>query len=216
MNKNITLFSAAALLLGTTANAGVLFAPAVSGLNNSSGVAPSAPMKTIALIDVDGDGLAGFDLANWDGSSFLPDADDAIVTDEFGSKGQWNENTGDGDGFEALVPDSVKNALLDAAGDPYDFTVVTNANNTPSVIGGGDAVYLFWFPELDTAATSPGAGQEFGVLLMGTLPDGFGSLTPNLVSPNSNFFASNTTVPEPTSLALLGLGGLLVARRRRG
>jgi len=35
-------------------------------------------------------------------------------------------------------------------------------------------------------------------------------------APSFNFTGDGTLVPEPTSLALLGLGGLLVARRRRG
>ncbi|MFN3167394.1 MAG: PEP-CTERM sorting domain-containing protein [Phycisphaeraceae bacterium] len=48
--------------------------------------------------------------------------------------------------------------------------------------------------------------------------DGSGNFTGTLGGVDFNQFAGDQhfTVPEPTSLALLGLGGLLVARRRRG
>lgn len=48
--------------------------------------------------------------------------------------------------------------------------------------------------------------------------DGTGNFTGTLGGVDFNQFAGDQyfTVPEPTSLALVGLGGLLVARRRRG
>jgi hypothetical protein len=284
MNTKTPIIAAAALYLGTSASATVLFGPAVSGLNNADGSAPAGPSKTMAIIDVDGDGIAGFDFGSWDGSSFLPDASDVVVNGINGL-GSWNEATGDGDGFEALAPGSAANGVLDVSGSPYEISV--SGTNTPSTVGGGDRVYLFFFPDLSPSATSPGTGQAFGVIDLGALPaGGFGNLSPNLLSPDSDYRATFTTggftpgdtdgdgdiddadlgisfanytgplapgvgtktpaqgdndgdgdvddadlgisfagytgplasaaVPEPTSLALLGLGGLLAMRRRRG
>ena len=284
MKHKTPLICAAMLMASTSASATVLFGPAVSGLNKADGSSASTASKTVAIIDVDGDGLAGFNLASWNGSSFLPDASDQIV---FGinATGTWNEATGDGDGFEALVPSPQKFSLLDASGTPYEINAVSNASNTPAVVGGGDHVYLFFFPDLAPGASSPGANRAFGVIDLGALPDGFGALVPNLVSASSDYRATFTTlagslpgdtngdgdvddsdlgtsfanytgpigaaggktaaegdtngdgdvddsdlgtsfanytgpispvsVPEPTSLALLGLGGLCMLRRRR-
>jgi len=284
MNTKTPIIAAAALCLGTSASATVLIGPAVSGLNNANGTSPAGPSKTMAIIDVDGDGFVGFDFASWDGSSFLPDANDVIVNGINGL-GAWNEATGDGDGFEALAPGSAANGVLDVSGTPYEINVSTG--NTTSTVGAGDRVYLFFFPGLSPAASSPGNGQAFGVIDLGTLPgNNFGTLSPNLLGPGSDYRASFTigsylagdtdgdgdvddadlgvafanytgplgtgvgtktpaqgdtdgdgdvddadlgnafaaytgpiataAVPEPTSLALLGLGGLLAMRRRRG
>ncbi|MEO0476541.1 MAG: LamG domain-containing protein, partial [Planctomycetota bacterium] len=51
---------------------------------------------------------------------------------------------------------------------------------------------------------------------VGGLMDEFGVWSRALSSQEIADLASGTVVPEPSSLALLGLGGLLIARRRRG
>lgn len=215
MKKTALIVALGALSAGTAANAALVSAQ-VFGLYNADGSAPTTA-KTMAVIDVDGDGLAGFDLANWDGSSFLPDADDAIVTDDV--IGIWSEATGDGDGFETLVPANLAGATLDTTATPgvYSFASADAAGNNAGTIGEGDEVFLFWFPELEIGAGAPGAGQAFGVISLGLLPGPSGSLAAPDLGQANDFRASNTTViPEPTSLALLSLGGLAVLRRRRG
>lgn len=213
MFKQSAITAAATLLIGSSANA-ALFGVAMSGLYDANGNIPTASMPTVLIIDVDNDGLG---LDSWDGSSFLPDSDDLIVFDQNGVKGVWSEATGDNPvGFEALVPSPDKFGVLETPS-LYDLDVATIADNTPNVAGGGDDVWLLWFPGLAVDATAPGVGQAFGAVKLGVVPDGFGTLSPNLLSQaqTNPLTAEFTTIPEPTSLALLGLGGLLVARRRR-
>lgn len=214
MNKT-TLFTVGALLAGTSANAAVLVGGTIDSLGDAAGNPLTTASKTMAIVDVDGDGLAGFDLANWDGSSFLPDADDWIVTDTVGANGAWFEAAND-DPAGTSTEDPLFGAqpgILEVSTTKYQFDLVANTDTT---VGAGDNVYLFWFPDLDINAVSPGANQAFGVVLLGPL-DAIGGV---------NFFDAygggpirqaeySTLVPEPSSLALLGLGGLAMLRRRR-
>lgn len=215
MNKTLTLIAAGALV-GTSAHAAGISVLAFN-LNDAGNNTLASSSKTMVVIDVDGDGFGDFN--NWDGSTFLPDPDDWIVVSDGTTRpaGAWNEATGDGDGFEALPQvDPVKFSVVDsAAGGLYSFASSDAAGNNDTTVGEGDAVGLFYFPGLDIGASAPGQGQAFGFLNMGTLPGPTGSLTfqtPQSLETQATF----TTIPEPTSLALLGLGGLLVARRRRG
>lgn len=216
MNKK-TLFTVGALLLaaGTSANAVVLVGGTIDSLGDAAGNPLTTASKTMAIIDVDGDGLAGFDLANWDGTSFLPDADDQIVTDTVGDNGQWFQAAND-DPAGTSTEDPAFGAqpgILEVPTSLYQFDLVANTDTT---VGAGDVVYLFWFPDLDINAASPGPNQAFGVVELGAL-DPIGGV---------NFFDAygggpirtaefTTLIPEPSSLALLGLGGLAMMRRRR-
>jgi len=215
--KKSALFTVGALLAaGTSANAAVLVGGTIDSLGTAAGTPLTTVSKTMAIIDVDGDGLAGFDLANWDGSSFLPDADDQLVADTVGVNGVWNEAANDDPAGTSNEDPSfgAQQGILDVATGKYQFDLVAN---TDSTVGAGDEVFLFWFPDLPLGAAAPGAGQAFGVVSLGTL-DAIGGV---------NFFDAyaggpirqaqySTLVPEPTSLALLGLGSLAMLRRRRG
>ena len=208
MKATTALFATSAILVGTSASSAVLVGGTINGLNTADGSPSPAGSKTIAIIDVDGDGVSGFDLGNWDGSSFLPDSDDVIVTDGLSGNGAWNEATGDDVGTN----EDFGTNILVVPTSRYQFDLVDP--NSPTVVGAGDAVYLFHFPGLDINASEPGAGQDFGVTLLGEL-DAVGGVNFFLLTGQEDFRASNTTVPEPGSLALLGLGGLSMLRRRR-
>ncbi len=197
----------------------------VQGLFNANGQPLSSSSKTMAVIDVDGDGIAGFDFSNWAGDSFLPDPDDQLVIGDV--QGLWYEATGDGDLFESSAPAGVSNSVLysDEA-TPYVFDVRNAANNTDSVAGAGDRVYLFYFPDLPIDASKPGPFQSFGVVNVGalsnpdertnlfTLPFDTSYLADN--STGEGALAVFATVPEPATLGLIAAGGVLIGWRRRG
>ncbi len=197
----------ATLVLGITAvaaQATVSVSVNVFALNDQANNAPAIPSKTIAVVDRDGDGLAGFgDLQNLDPANFLNDADDWIIADAFNAAvpdGPWNEATGD---------DASEFGFTEFLVTP-NYVFDLNANGLQA----GDEVFLFWFPNLSLAATAPGADQPVGIISLGVLPGDSGTLSfSNQTNPNSQ--ALYKTAPEPASVALLGLGGLLVARRRR-
>ncbi len=207
--RKIPLICAATLLAGAaSAQATVTVAVFFDGLNDASNQAPAAPALTKAIVDRDGDGLAGFDLANWDGSSFLPDSGDWIVEGLVnGVSSQWNETTGDAaDGeadFSALVSPAYQISLQDTQG-----------------VTAGREVFLFWFPNLPSTALVPGQGQAFGVMSLGLLPSDGGDLTTfSFGTPfPATFTTTSTPIPEPAS-ALFLVGGAsmlgLLRRQRR-
>jgi len=203
--------AAAALALGTSAQGAVLVGGTVNGLLNALGEVPASPAKTVAVIDVDGDGLAGFDFEGWDGG-FLFDADDMIVTDTVGDNGEWNEATGDDLGtFEDPLFGGT-NALLEVPTTRYQFDLA--AVNDETVVGAGDEVFLFWFPELGIDADSA-SEASYGVISLGEL-DAVGGVNVFMYFGNERFLADQVApvIPEPASLALMGLGALAMLRRR--
>lgn len=210
--KTVMLTLALTLIVSASSQATVLVGGTINGLNNADGSVPASPSKTIAIVDRDGDGIAGFDLANWDGSGFLPDADDWIVTDTVGSNGSWNEATGDGSNFETFG-----NNVLEVDTSLYQFGLEEGPDPVSQKVAGvnaGDNVYLFYFPNLDLGAAAPGQNQAYGVVLLGGL-DAIGGVNFVLLTGAEDFRASNTTTPEPASLMAILLGGVAICGKRR-
>lgn len=203
MNIKNTLFGTSAILLASSAQAFTIGGS--YGVLSDNGSALTAPTRTMMVIDTGDNGL--LDLASWDGSTYSPGSDDIVVQG-------WDELTGDGDGFEANAAfAAVKNGVL---GVTNGYSVTLNADGVTD----GDDIYLFWFAGLDALGAGPGAGQDYGYVKIGEAPAvNTGAVAPTILS-FSNIagasFGTTAPIPEPTSLALLGLGGLAVLRRRRG
>jgi len=199
------------------------FRIAAQGLFDADGQPLTSSTKTMAVIDVDGDGIAGFDFENWTGDSFLPDPDDVLVTGV--NQGVWNEATGDGDFFEDLAPEDVKYSVIDSDRTmPYEVEVANVENNDDTTVGAGDRVYLFYFPDLPIDAEAPGMFQSFGVFEAGSLSEADELTYLLTVNADTNYLANNqtgegsqavyATVPEPGSIALFAaMGGLAIRRR---
>jgi len=143
--------------------------------------------------------------------AFVADADQ----DGFGEFGLANsyESSDDGD------------VLLDVVG-------INNAFSTPGVLSDTIGPYtapantpiiaVFYNNDFATSPDAPGAGTTFGIADPGFVLDNpnaqaaeFFYTTFGGVSPQNLIADVGQVVPEPASLAVLGMGGLLIARYRR-
>jgi hypothetical protein len=118
---------------------------------------------------------------------------------------------------------------------PFAFTVTAGASETVTV----ESLSVDWLTSADIIFQFQEAGESVGssVTFNGGNPSGDVLLTsPVVIGPGETktfsfnvnsgaldtkhlinaFGVNGTVIPEPGSLALLGLGGLLIARRRRG
>ena len=129
----------------------------------------------------------------------------------------------DGNDFLATVDTSFASPFGNAADSAGSFSnLATSADDASNPISLGDEFILYWFPDLAASVTSLTANDSYGEIRDASwvLPSADGATTTadgffGNVAANATF-NSVQAIPEPTSTALLGLGGLaLLARRRR-
>jgi len=128
---------------------------------------------------------------------------------------------GDGDFFVLQTGTAVSQAGVGVAGQ----VSINNFDTTGTAIAGdvaaGNEVGFLWFPELSTSDNVLDSGDSYGIFTAADwlLPTGGGGDVTLTSAPfPANILTADqiVVIPEPSSTALLGLGGLaLFARRRR-
>jgi hypothetical protein len=158
---------------------------------------------------------------NADGTSELNDGAIAVVTDGgvgFGSFGQ----------SDTYGTDDSNNVVLDVLSIANSFGVDGAHQET---IGSysleiGDLIRFVFFDTGSGASATPGVGTAFGIIPEDFEVTGLGNFSFNFrtndaavgTGPNDKetlYANDGNVVPEPATLALLGLGGLMIVRRRR-
>lgn len=111
--------------------------------------------------------------------------------------------------------------VTNASTTPGVSILLTNDNANSAITDGSEYTDLFFEPKADLITAlqtddTPALEQflEFELFSIGFLQSGDSGTLVNFSTATNGGSAS--LVPEPGSLALLGLGGLLIARRRRG
>jgi hypothetical protein len=195
MNIRLTMTAAVATLclVATSAGADIInigLTPQIGVMRDATGTNPITE-GTIALIhDVEGDGLG-----------------------ELGTTNSY-QTTDDDDTLISIV--AINNAFgFDGA---YSDTFTFDAENT------GQIFFAFFNNVFSSAQTAPGEGVEFGIVPGSfDVPSSggnfdFGWTTPGLFgtqNPETLHADDGVVIPEPASLALLGVGGLMLASSRR-
>lgn len=130
------------------------------------------------------------------------------------------------------APDQIGGAWVNSVDSPYPYVLLAPAFFSITddfVMGDTYTVFDFGFPILVTANWGPmppmggdpvgwlGAGWAKGQVLLGVGPHNLTVQGPGGFGFPAGFFARIDTVPEPSTLALLGVGcGALYFLRRRG
>jgi len=162
-------------------------------------------------------------LSNADGSERIPDGTFVFVHDAdqdgFGDIGTSNTYETDDPGDVVLDVVDI-GTFFGEAGFFSDTFGPFNDLPVGSFIRG-----VFYDNDFATSQDAPGVGTDFGIVPVDLEVPGNASGLPfewtttevfgGENAPSTLYTNDGTVVPEPGSLALLGLGGLLMARRRR-
>ena len=171
-------------------------AATVTNFQDADGSLLSSGVLALLVLDTEGDGFGDVDTSSsFTIDSFLSDGNDRILNVVESTAGVPI----------AGIPDSIQ-----AGGVSVELIDGVDA---------GDAFAVYWFPALSLSDTSAGLGDSYGVTFDSStwiLPATGITNTNSVTNPGAALFEVIEAVPEPSSTALLGLGGLaLLARRRR-
>ena len=174
----------------------------VQGFQDSSGVSLGGGVLGLLVVDGAGDGFNGVtETSSFAINDFLADGNDVIVN--------FVEST---DPLPPFFP------VASISGVGAGTTQVAFDSN----VNAGDEFAVYWFPGLSASDDVNGftAGDSFGIATFAgnsaILPSSGGSVQATANTSAGPALFNVQAIPEPTSTALLGLGGLaLLARRRR-
>jgi len=178
----------------------------VEGFNDSDGNALDGGVLALLVVDSGNDGFGGVNISNTLATdSLLADGNDIILNIVESSA--------------ALPFLGVPNAVIAGANNGMSGALAVDLDDGTLGTGitAGDNFAVYFFPELTISSSEFTLGDTFGIATADdfVLPTA-GTTNAQVITNAGNANFTVASIPEPSSTALLGLGGLaLLARRRR-